>query len=180
MSFWHRSLRKKLIFNFKKWVIPYSVSESVSRTQQIWCFRPSHLTSHPQPPEDAHRAEQKHFLAARDISSSSSPSGFPHALGGPPREDTSQLTENPSSGSGSPYPDPWTQGTMAGCQGESLNLRCVSVCVSRPVLSDSLWPYSPQPASSSIHGILQARILKRVAIPFSMVCICEYLHGEDP
>ena len=35
------------------------------------------------------------------------------------------------------------------------------------VMSDSLWPMDCSPSSSSIHGILQARILEWVAISFS-------------
>ena len=38
----------------------------------------------------------------------------------------------------------------------------MEVCVCRSVLSDSLRPHG-----FSVHGILQARILKWVAIPFS-------------
>ena len=34
-------------------------------------------------------------------------------------------------------------------------------------MSDSLWPYGYSLPSSSVHGILQARILEWVAIPFS-------------
>ena len=34
-------------------------------------------------------------------------------------------------------------------------------------MSDSLWPNGLQPTRQSVHGILQARILKWVAIPFS-------------
>ena len=41
---------------------------------------------------------------------------------------------------------------------------------SRSVLSNSLWPVDCSPPSSSIHRILQARILKWVAIPFSRAC----------
>ena len=43
---------------------------------------------------------------------------------------------------------------------------CVCVCVSHSVLSDSLWAQSRLPGFS-VHGILQARILKWAAIPFS-------------
>ena len=41
--------------------------------------------------------------------------------------------------------------------------------VSRSVMSTSLWPLGPQalsPPGSSVHGILQARILERATIPF--------------
>ena len=42
---------------------------------------------------------------------------------------------------------------------------CVSAC---SVMSDSLQPHELySPPGSSVHGILQARILKWVAIPFS-------------
>ena len=40
------------------------------------------------------------------------------------------------------------------------------MCVSHLVVSDSLWPLCGLPRSS-VHGILQARILEWVAIPFS-------------
>ena len=35
------------------------------------------------------------------------------------------------------------------------------------VMSNSLWPHELQPQGSSVHGIVQARILEWVAIPFS-------------
>ena len=35
------------------------------------------------------------------------------------------------------------------------------------VTSDSVWPYWLEPTSSSVHGILQARILEWIAISFS-------------
>ena len=41
-----------------------------------------------------------------------------------------------------------------------------SLCI-YSVMSDSLWPHGLQPTMLSIHGILQARILEWVAIPFS-------------
>ena len=37
---------------------------------------------------------------------------------------------------------------------------------SSSVMSDSLWPYGCSLAGSSVHGILQARIVEWVAIPF--------------
>ena len=40
-----------------------------------------------------------------------------------------------------------------------------SQSASRSVVSDSLWPHGP--LGSSVHGILQAKILEWVAIPFS-------------
>ena len=42
-----------------------------------------------------------------------------------------------------------------------------SESVSNLVVSDSLQPHDCSPPGSSLHGILQARILERVAIPFS-------------
>ena len=42
----------------------------------------------------------------------------------------------------------------------------VCVCVSRLVMSDSLWPMDCSQPGLSVHGILQARILDWVAIPF--------------
>ena len=42
-----------------------------------------------------------------------------------------------------------------------------SVQFSRSVVSDSLWPHGHGPPGSSIHGILQARILEWVSISFS-------------
>ena len=41
------------------------------------------------------------------------------------------------------------------------------VCASCSVVSDSLRPRGLQPTGSSIHGILQARVLEWVAISFS-------------
>ena len=40
-----------------------------------------------------------------------------------------------------------------------------SVCVSRSGVSYSLRPHGPQPPGSSVHGVLQARILEWVATP---------------
>ena len=45
-----------------------------------------------------------------------------------------------------------------------------SVQFSRSVVSDSLRPMDYSPPSSSVYGILQARILELVAIPFSRRC----------
>ena len=39
--------------------------------------------------------------------------------------------------------------------------------VSHSVMSDSFWPHGLWPPGSSVHGILQVRILEWVAIPFS-------------
>ena len=45
---------------------------------------------------------------------------------------------------------------------------CVHACVVRQsVMSNSLWPMGCSLPGSSVHGILQARILEWVAIPFS-------------
>ena len=44
---------------------------------------------------------------------------------------------------------------------------CVCVCVSYSVMSDSLQPLDCSLPGSSVHGILQARILEKVAIFFS-------------
>ena len=44
---------------------------------------------------------------------------------------------------------------------------CVCVCVSRSVVFYSLQPMDCSPPGSSVHGILQARILECVAISFS-------------
>ena len=41
------------------------------------------------------------------------------------------------------------------------------VCVSRSVMSDSVTPLDCSPPGSSVHGILQARILEWVAMPSS-------------
>jgi len=44
---------------------------------------------------------------------------------------------------------------------------CVCVCVNHSVMSDSLRPHELYPPVFSVHGILQARILEWIAIPFS-------------
>ena len=54
----------------------------------------------------------------------------------------------------------------------SLNLHNITfigvcVCVSRSVVSNSLWLMNCSPSGSSVYGILQARTLEWVAIPFS-------------
>ena len=46
-------------------------------------------------------------------------------------------------------------------------LNSESESVSRSVVSNSLQPCGLQPPGSSVHGILQARILEWVAMPFS-------------
>ena len=45
--------------------------------------------------------------------------------------------------------------------------RCVCMCVSHSVVSNSLWPYAHNLSDYSVHGFLQAKILEWVAIPFS-------------
>ena len=45
----------------------------------------------------------------------------------------------------------------------------IYVCVSRSVMSDFMTPWTVAPPGSSVHGILQARILEWVAISFSRV-----------
>ena len=44
---------------------------------------------------------------------------------------------------------------------------CAHACTSHSVVSNALRPYGMQPTSLLFHGILQARILEQVAIPFS-------------
>ena len=44
---------------------------------------------------------------------------------------------------------------------------CVCVCVCGSIMSDSLQPIHCSPPGYSVHGILQARILEWVVIPFS-------------
>ena len=41
------------------------------------------------------------------------------------------------------------------------------MCVNRSVMSDFMTPWTVAPPGSSVHGILQARILEWIAIPFS-------------
>ena len=47
---------------------------------------------------------------------------------------------------------------------------CESESVNHLVVSDCLWPHDCNPPGSSVHGILQARILQWVAISFSRGC----------
>ena len=56
---------------------------------------------------------------------------------------------------------------VRGWDGEqrSDGMRCKSVICS--VMSDYLWPIDCRPQAPLVHGILQARILKWVAMPFS-------------
>ena len=49
-----------------------------------------------------------------------------------------------------------------------MKVKCESESVSRRVMPDSLWPHELYSLpGSSAHGIIQARILEWVAIPFS-------------
>ena len=54
---------------------------------------------------------------------------------------------------------------MQWCQDDVLMAKCESVSLS--VVSNSYNPMDCSPPGSSVHGILQARILEWVAIPFS-------------
>ena len=56
---------------------------------------------------------------------------------------------------------------MVHVQIEKRVKKSICVSVSRSVLSGSLQPLDCSPPGSSVHGILQARILEWVAIPFS-------------
>ena len=61
-----------------------------------------------------------------------------------------------------------SQGRETEAHGDILQGSAHSLCVSRSVLSDSLWPHGLcRLPDSSVHGILQARILEWVAILFS-------------
>ena len=51
--------------------------------------------------------------------------------------------------------------------------------ISRSVVSNFLRPMDCSPPSSSIHGILQARILEWVAISFSKELYTKDLHDQD-
>ena len=51
------------------------------------------------------------------------------------------------------------------CQDDVLTGKCESV--SHSVMSDSWDPMDCSPQGSSVHGILQARMLECIAIPFS-------------
>ena len=49
----------------------------------------------------------------------------------------------------------------------------IYVCVSHLVMYDCLRPHGLySPPGSAVHGILQARVLEWVPIPFSRVCVC--------
>ena len=53
------------------------------------------------------------------------------------------------------------------CTPETLYISSDSESVNHSVVSNSLWPMDCSPPGSSVHGILQARILEWVAISFS-------------
>ena len=55
---------------------------------------------------------------------------------------------------------------LVEAHGQQSQKYSIYVCVSCSVVSNSLWSHLP---GSSVHGILQARILEWVAIPFSRV-----------
>ena len=59
-------------------------------------------------------------------------------------------------------------GTVCSCVGISRFCTAISVSENRSVLSGSLWPHGLYPMDYTVHGILQARILKWVAFPFSI------------
>ena len=59
---------------------------------------------------------------------------------------------------------PWAARVTRGNQGASRLLCC---CFSSSVMSDSCGHVDYSPPGSSVHGILQARILEWVAISFS-------------
>ena len=71
-------------------------------------------------------------------------------------------------------PDPEIEPASSAWQADSL-LRALpgepvytlGVCYVTAVLSDSLLPWDCSPPVSSVHGILQARILEWVAVPSS-------------
>ena len=78
---------------------------------------------------------------------------------------------------------PWRTGWFWGGSSENINeyrrfcsarksaQKCcvrMFVCVSHSVVSNVLRPHGLQPIRSSVHGILQARILESLAISFSM------------
>ena len=63
-----------------------------------------------------------------------------------------------------PFREPsWGPRVMSSC----LFLPCNVMCVSHSVVSDSCDPMDCSPPDSSVHGILQARILEWIAISFS-------------
>ena len=58
--------------------------------------------------------------------------------------------------------------TRQGCLFSPLLINTVlDISISHSVVSDSFNPMDYSPPDSSVHGIVQARILERIAIPFS-------------
>ena len=64
------------------------------------------------------------------------------------------------------WPEARLVGAVARTSRETA-IRCWCGCLLASVMSNSLQPYGLQPASSSVHGILQARILEWVVISSS-------------
>ena len=62
---------------------------------------------------------------------------------------------------------PWKSNPMAYTSNPTVRGVGVGVCISRPVVTDSLRPLALSLPGSSVHGILQATLLEWVAIPFS-------------
>ena len=50
---------------------------------------------------------------------------------------------------------------------EDVVFKWLTICVSCSVVPNSLWPMDCSPPGSSVHGILQVRILEWIAIPLS-------------
>ena len=71
--------------------------------------------------------------------------------------------------SGLPFPSPggMTRGALSHLGNISPCPKDPTHCVSCSVMSDSLRLHGLSPPGSSVHGILQARILEWVAMPFS-------------
>ena len=61
----------------------------------------------------------------------------------------------------------YTEGHIRAGNTFILNIFCCFLFTS--VMSDSVWAYGLQPPGSSVHGIFQARILKLIAISFSVL-----------
>ena len=71
-----------------------------------------------------------------------------------------------------PYPRPWgyrEKTQQLHLRSHSLIGECMHVCSVISVVSNSLRPMDCSPPGFSIHGILQARTLKWVAIAFSIM-----------
>ena len=136
-------------------------------------FRPSRFTSHPPPSEDAHWARQKHFLEACCVSSNFSCLVFPMLLWVPHVGTLPSPQRSQALGLG-PYPDPWTQGTTAGCQGGPWTCApkwcaCVLVAWSCPTLCDPMDHSPPAPPSAEFSRQEHWR-----GLPFpSPGCVCE-------